>query len=47
MIFGDRTLHMRPSGNAPELRLYAEAESPERAEALLSQGLERLRAALG
>jgi phosphomannomutase len=47
MIFGDRVLHMRPSGNAPELRLYAEAEQRDLAETLLRQGLDRLRAALG
>lgn len=46
MIFGDRVLHIRPSGNAPELRVYAEAESPDAAEALLGQALDRLRAAL-
>ncbi|OJY28909.1 MAG: phosphomannomutase [Rhodobacterales bacterium 65-51] len=37
-----RVVHMRPSGNAPEFRLYVEAESPERAEGLLRQGLDRL-----
>jgi phosphomannomutase len=36
-------LHLRPSGNAPELRLYAEAENPAAAEALLRAGLARLR----
>lgn len=41
-----RVLHMRPSGNAPEFRLYAEAESPAVAAALLDQGLARLRALL-
>jgi phosphomannomutase len=46
MIFGDRVLHIRPSGNAPELRVYAEAESPDAAEALLGQALDRLRATL-
>ncbi|TNC66854.1 phosphomannomutase [Rubellimicrobium roseum] len=46
MGFGERVLHVRPSGNAPELRLYVEAESPETAEDLLARGLERLRAAL-
>lgn len=38
-----RILHMRPSGNAPEFRLYAEAESPGIAAGLLSRGLARLR----
>lgn len=42
-----RILHMRPSGNAPEFRLYAEAESPAIAERLLAQGLSRLRDLLG
>ena len=46
MIFEDRVLHIRPSGNAPELRVYAEAESPDVADALLGQALDRLRAAL-
>jgi phosphomannomutase len=42
-----RVLHMRPSGNAPEFRLYVEAETPERAEALLAAGLAALRVRLG
>lgn len=33
-------VHLRPSGNAPELRCYAESESPARAEALLRFGLD-------
>lgn len=32
-------IHFRPSGNAPELRVYVEADSPERAAALLATGL--------
>ncbi len=32
-------IHYRPSGNAPELRCYVEAATPERAEALLGWGL--------
>ncbi|NVN45142.1 phosphomannomutase [Asaia siamensis] len=32
-------LHLRPSGNAPELRLYVEADTEARAEQLLAQGL--------
>ena len=35
-------LHLRPSGNAPELRCYAEAESQERANELAKAGLERV-----
>jgi phosphomannomutase len=33
-------VHFRPSGNAPELRCYTEAATPERAEELLEWGLE-------
>lgn len=32
-------IHLRPSGNAPELRLYIEADAPVRAEELLTHGL--------
>jgi phosphomannomutase len=35
-------LHLRPSGNAPELRCYAEAESEARAEALTAAALARI-----
>ena len=38
----DRILHIRPSGNAPELRCYVEAESQETAEATLKDALTRL-----
>jgi phosphomannomutase len=41
-----RTVHLRPSGNAPELRFYAEASSADAAEATLAQGLTVLRAAV-
>ena len=34
-----RILHLRPSGNAPECRFYAEADGPAAAEAALAQGL--------
>ncbi|NBB97757.1 MAG: phosphomannomutase, partial [Alphaproteobacteria bacterium] len=37
-----RILHLRLSGNAPELRCYAEAESIEAASALLRAGLEAI-----
>lgn len=33
------TVHFRPSGNAPEMRCYVEAESEAAAQALLKQGL--------
>ena len=35
-------VHLRPSGNAPELRCYAEADSPDRASALVETVLGRL-----
>lgn len=35
-------VHLRPSGNAPELRLYIEAASPDAAAQMLEQGLVRL-----
>lgn len=37
-------LHLRQSGNAPELRLYTEAADPARAQHLLEDGLQRLEA---
>lgn len=37
---GDEVVHLRPSGNAPELRVYVEAASPERAAQLLRMGLD-------
>ena len=40
---GGRVAHVRPSGNAPELRFYAEAESREAARELLAKGLATLR----
>lgn len=43
---GGEIVTVRPSGNAPELRAYVEAESDERARALLNEVLARLRAAL-
>lgn len=35
-------VHFRPSGNAPELRCYAEATTPVRAGALVQLGLQRM-----
>lgn len=35
-------LHLRPSGNAPELRVYAEADAPMRAEAMVQKSLKIL-----
>lgn len=39
-------LHLRPSGNAPELRCYTESTTPEQAQALLNQALTQLQQAL-
>ncbi|RDL49310.1 Phosphoglucosamine mutase [Ensifer sp. M14] len=38
-----RTVHFRPSGNAPEMRCYVEAETAAAAEELLAQGLSTIR----
>ena len=35
-------IHLRPSGNAPELRCYAEAANMQRAEALVKLSLQRI-----
>lgn len=37
-----RTVHLRPSGNAPECRCYAEADSPEEAARLVQVYLDKL-----
>ena len=42
-----QVVHVRPSGNAPELRLYVEAQDRAGAEALLQAGLAELRRRLG
>lgn len=42
MICEGAIVHLRPSGNAPELRLYVEADSKARCQDLLGQGLLRL-----
>ena len=44
---GDRTIHFRASGNAPELRCYAEAKSARDAEELVRWGLAAAAAAMG
>lgn len=44
MICEGAIVHLRPSGNAPELRFYVEAESRARCQNLLGQGLSRLNA---
>ncbi|MDH3263516.1 MAG: phosphomannomutase [Paracoccaceae bacterium] len=42
-----RILHLRPSGNAPEFRVYAEADSREAADEALADGLAAVAAKLG
>lgn len=44
---GGEVLHLRPSGNAPEFRVYAEAAAADRAEALLARALAAVGAAIG
>ncbi|MEJ2035505.1 MAG: phosphomannomutase, partial [Maritimibacter sp.] len=39
---GGRVLHLRPSGNAPEFRVYVEADSAEAARELLGAALLRV-----
>jgi phosphomannomutase len=39
MLHGDEIVHLRASGNAPELRCYAEADRPERAADMVGRGL--------
>ncbi|WP_435257212.1 phosphomannomutase [Thioclava sp. FR2] len=41
-----RILHMRPSGNAPEFRLYVEADSPDLAREMVETGLRQLKTLL-
>ena len=36
-------VHFRPSGNAPELRCYAESASADRAGVLVREGLQRIK----
>lgn len=42
----DEIVHLRPSGNAPEFRLYVEAATQDRADQLLSDGLDRIKLAM-
>lgn len=46
-LAGGAIVHLRPSGNAPEFRIYAEAESADAARALLAAALTRVHEALG
>lgn len=43
---GARVLHLRPSGNAPEFRIYTEASSKAECDGFLSDALHLVRAAL-
>lgn len=45
-LMDGRIVHLRPSGNAPEFRLYVEATDQDGAQALMASGLRRLREAL-
>lgn len=45
-IDGGEIVHFRASGNAPEMRCYVEAASAARADALLAEGIKRIRRAL-
>lgn len=47
MLEGNEIVHFRPSGNAPELRCYAEAATQERARLLVQACLERLQSRFG
>ncbi|MDJ0992294.1 MAG: phosphomannomutase [Dinoroseobacter sp.] len=47
LLTDGRVLHVRPSGNAPELRLYVEAVEQSAAEALLAEGVAALKTELG
>jgi phosphomannomutase len=44
---GGEVLHLRPSGNAPEFRVYAEAGSPKRAEEIAARALAFVQGRLG
>ena len=46
-LAGGSVLHIRPSGNAPELRIYTEAPDREAALALLDKARTELRSACG
>jgi phosphomannomutase len=48
IVFDDQAIiHLRPSGNAPELRCYCEASTPEVAEAMTKAVLARISQAAG
>lgn len=46
LCHGGRVVHLRPSGNAPEFRLYVEAEDEDAAQQMLAAGLKALSARL-
>jgi phosphomannomutase len=45
-LVGGGVVHLRPSGNAPEFRVYAEADSPEAAGHLMQQAFSLVKATL-
>ncbi|HLY95719.1 MAG: phosphomannomutase, partial [Sideroxydans sp.] len=48
VVFDDQAIiHLRPSGNAPELRCYCEASTPEVAEEMTKAVLARISQAAG
>jgi phosphomannomutase len=47
MAKNGEVVHFRPSGNAPELRVYVEAVTEERAAGLLEWGLSEARRQVG
>jgi phosphomannomutase len=42
ILSSGEVVHLRPSGNAPEMRCYTEGATPARAQALMAQALERI-----
>ena len=42
ILHNDEVIHLRPSGNAPELRCYSEADTPERAREMVDDILAKI-----
>ncbi|MCI4371434.1 MAG: phosphoglucosamine mutase, partial [Thermoplasmata archaeon] len=47
ILENDGAVLVRPSGTEPTFRVYAEARTPERAEALAAEGVDLIKKALG
>ena len=45
-LIGGRVVHLRPSGNAPEFRVYVEADTAQAAQAFLHRAMARVQQAL-